>query len=248
MLSPQTHLYLIRHGQAFSNIEPVIAGMKGDAGLTPTGIQQAGRLRDRLAATREIAPDVFLSSSLPRAVQTAQIIAPALGLSPTLDDELQELRPAPEGDGLHRDEYVRRFGWVNFEDDPERPVGPGGESWSSFVMRCARTLDRITREHANTSIVAVCHGGVVDAAFLHFFQMPLDQIPAASFYTHNTSITHWVFDARNGRERWRLLRYNDDAHLSGLSQGRSIEWPRAQELPDEESPSVPLPTEPESSG
>jgi len=74
---PATRLFLIRHGQAVSNVEPMIAGIRGDAGLTPLGVMQAERLRDRLAASGEIKADVFLASSLPRARQTAQIIAPA---------------------------------------------------------------------------------------------------------------------------------------------------------------------------
>jgi len=43
----QTHLYLIRHGEAVSNVEPIIGGLRGDGGLTPRGVAQATRLRDR---------------------------------------------------------------------------------------------------------------------------------------------------------------------------------------------------------
>lgn len=223
-----TNLYLIRHGQSLGSVEPIVAGMKGDAGLTPFGVQQAQRLHDRLATSGELQVEVFLASSLPRALQTARIIAPALGLAPTLDDDLHELRPTPSGDGLPREEYVRRFGWVSFEDDATRPVGPGGESWASFAARISHALSRITREHEGKSIVAVCHGGVINAAFMHFFAMPLDRVPAAGFHTHNTSITHWAHDTSDERPRWRLVRYNDDAHLSGLG----------------EAPAAPLPAEP----
>jgi len=81
-----THLYLIRHAEAVSNVEPIIAGMRGDTGLTAHGVAQAERLRDRLAAG-EIAADVLIASTLPRAQQTAEIIAPALGLPIIWDDE-----------------------------------------------------------------------------------------------------------------------------------------------------------------
>lgn len=242
-----THLFLIRHGQAVSNVEPIIAGMKGDAGLTPLGVQQAERLRDRLRASGEIKPDVFLASSLPRARQTAEIIAPALGLSPNLDDELHELRPGDAGDGLSLDEYKRRFGWVSLEDEPERLIDPGGESWATFTARVSRALSRITTEHAGKTIIAVCHGGVIDVSFLHFFQMPLGRVPPAGFFTHNTSITHWEFDGRAKRDHWRLVKYNDDAHLAGMEQGAWLDWATikpADPAPDTEKPAVPLPTEP----
>src|SRR5258708_28840260 len=89
-----THLYLIRHGEAVSNVDRTAptAGMRGDAGLTPLGRIQAERLRDRLAATGEIAADVLIASTLRRARETAEIIAPALGLPIEWDDDVQDLR------------------------------------------------------------------------------------------------------------------------------------------------------------
>ena len=57
-------------------------------------MRQAERLRDRLAATGEIRADVLLSSTLLRASQTAELVAPALGLPPgtplVLDNQLVE--------------------------------------------------------------------------------------------------------------------------------------------------------------
>src|SRR5450755_2558530 len=81
-----TQLYLIRHGEAMGAIK----GFVGDGGLSPLGVQQAEQLRDRLLATKEIAADVFIASTLPRAQQTAQIIAPAIGVPVQYDDEIQE--------------------------------------------------------------------------------------------------------------------------------------------------------------
>ena len=52
-MEPTTHLYLIRHGEAWAVKTRVVAGMRGDAGLTPLGQEQARRLRDRLRATSE---------------------------------------------------------------------------------------------------------------------------------------------------------------------------------------------------
>ena len=83
--SQMTNLYLIRHGEAHSNVNPVIGGMKGDQGLTPLGRAQAQRLRDRLMRSGEIKADVLIASDLPRAAQTAETIAPALRLPITWD-------------------------------------------------------------------------------------------------------------------------------------------------------------------
>ena len=92
-----THLYIIRHGQAIS----VVQRTTGDPGLSPLGVKQAERLRDRLAASGEIAADILISSTMLRAKQTAEIIAPALGLPIVFDDEVQEERP---GEALNMSE------------------------------------------------------------------------------------------------------------------------------------------------
>ena len=65
-----TRLHFIRHGEAYSNVPHegrVVSGMRGDKGLTPRGVAQGERLRDRLLATGELAADVVLASTLLRA-------------------------------------------------------------------------------------------------------------------------------------------------------------------------------------
>jgi broad specificity phosphatase PhoE len=86
-----THLYLIRHAQADGLQPGVVGSSTPDSGLSPLGIIQTERLRERLAATGEIRADVLISSPLQRARQTAERIAPALGLPVLLDDGVQEL-------------------------------------------------------------------------------------------------------------------------------------------------------------
>ena len=97
-----THLYLIRHGQHIGSVKHII----GDTELSPLGIQQAERLRDRLAATGEIKADVLIASTFKRARQTAEIIAPAFGLPIIFDDEVQEWRDG-EAEGMTLDEFRR---------------------------------------------------------------------------------------------------------------------------------------------
>ncbi len=239
-----THLYLVRHGEAVSNVKPILAGMRGDSGLTPRGIRQAELLRDRLAATREIVADIFISSTLPRARQTAEIIAPALDLPLILDDEVQELRLG-EADGLHTEEAWAKYGRPDFENFPLRPIAPGGESWGSFMLRVGSAFSRITREHQGKTIVIVCHGGIIDGSFIYFFQKPSLILPIAEFHTHNTSITHWDFHTRGERGRWRLRKYNDIVHLNGLEVRDSLRWEEVRPRPNGEEghSSAPLPTE-----
>jgi probable phosphoglycerate mutase len=234
-----THLFLIRHAEAISNVEPIIAGMRGDTGLTLRGLAQAERLRDRLATTGEMAADVLIASTLPRARQTAEIIAPALGLPIVWDDDLQEIRVG-EADGMRVEEFFAAFGEPNFERDPYHPIAPGGESWAQFQVRVGTTLSRIAREQDGKTVVAVTHGGIVDGAFMCFFGVSLFALRQVSFHTHNTSITHWEQIMRDDQSvRWRLGRYNDAAHLDTTPQDSTA----MQATQQEGHPSAPLPTE-----
>ncbi len=215
-----TNLYLIRHGQATTQVSDILR----DEGLTPLGIAQAERLRDRIAATGEIAADVLIASTLPRARQTAEIIAPALARPILFDDEVQELRIG-DAEGMHVDEFRAKFGGYNVEEFPFKPVATGGENWGMFALRVGTALDRIIHEHEGKTIVVVCHGGVIDCSFLYFFGMNTLVLPETRFYTHNTSITHWRKSAPFGRTpHWRLVRYNDDMHVRDLEAEVRIPW------------------------
>src|SRR3954454_11419139 len=184
-MEPTTNLYFIRHGEAMAVKTHVVAGLHGDAGLTPLGHEQAARLRDRLIATHEIAADVLIASTPPRAHQPAEILAPDFGLPIIFDDELQELRPG-EADGLPEEEFRERYGRPDLEHNPFRPLSPGGENWGQFVLRVGTVIDRIIRTYAGQTVVLVCHGGVIDCTFLYFFGLPTLALPPFGFTPHNT--------------------------------------------------------------
>jgi broad specificity phosphatase PhoE len=74
-----TQLYLIRHGEAVANVEPIIGGMRGDAGLTDRGREQAHLLEQRLGREK-LRADQLYASTLPRAWETAGFVARALRL------------------------------------------------------------------------------------------------------------------------------------------------------------------------
>jgi len=219
-----TNLHLIRHGEAEVNVRRIVGGKRGDTGLTPRGVLQAERLRDRLAATGEISADVLVASTLPRARQTAEILATALDLPVVLDDALQELDPG-EADGLPFEEAVQRFGIKDFEEDPSRPLCPGGESWTGFMARVAGALTRLARDHQGRTVVVVTHGGVIDGSFVHFLGLSGASFPGAHFATRHTSLTQWQHRPLAGPGGgWRLVIYNDAMHLADVDRRARIPW------------------------
>jgi 2,3-bisphosphoglycerate-dependent phosphoglycerate mutase len=204
-----THLYLIRHGEAISAVEKTIANTM----LSPLGVKQAERLRDRLAATGEIQADVLISSRLLRAEQTATIIAPALGLPIIFDDEIQEWY---EGyvENIPGELYIGAFEAVPIEQRPFFQWLPSSESWVQFMLRACTALNRITQEHEGKTIVLVCHGGIIDASFLFFLGLSTTRYALGRFNPQNTAITYWCKAARDLRPMsWILEKYNDTAHL-----------------------------------
>ncbi len=203
-----THVWLIRHAEAVVNVERRVAGPRCDSGLTPAGVKQTEALRARLEAAREFTPDVLMSSPLPRALETARLLAPAFALEPLLDAGLCEMHPG-EAEGLTFDECEARYGAY----DPRRPISPGGETWQQFVRRVGQALGRLTRAHAGRTLAVVAHGWVIEASFVHFFGLPNTRVPRMEFQVAHTSLTHWYERGRAGGPRWYLGRYNDAAHL-----------------------------------
>src|SRR5215210_102831 len=205
-----THLHLIRHAESIARGKQVIRirDIMTEDGLTPEGILQAERLRDRLATTSEIKADALLASSYPRARLTAEIIAPALGLPVVQDDDLQEWRPGDNG-GMYWDEYIEKHGRDDPFREPFRPMAPGGEYLAQFILRVASTLHRIAHEHEGKRVVLVCHGGVIDSSLFCFFGLSPLLRPPVDLDSLNTAITHWKHFKEDGIPRWELVKYND---------------------------------------
>jgi probable phosphoglycerate mutase len=214
-------MVLIRHGESLATQSRTLAGYRSCKGLTELGRTQAARLRDRLARSGEISADVLVASNFARAIETAEIIAPALGgLSPIIDPGVGEHDPGPICDGLTFKQFVERFGDERDWEDPYRDNFTGGETISAFHHRVATALHDIASVHAGKCVVVACHGGVVDVAFRSFLRAPI----AGNFELHtlNTSVTSFE---RLGSTKWKLERYNDSAHLEGLP----AESPRASD-------------------
>jgi len=212
-----TDLYLIRHGEAFSNVDGTLGGEKSDKGLTERGFAQAQALATRLEGN-PFGAEVLYASTLKRARQTAETIAPSLGLPIIFDDEIQELRPGPEIDGMHFSAVRELYPDIErFMADVFTPLGPGGESWGSFQARVSAALDRIITAHTGKKIVLVVHGGVIEVSFLHMLGLGPQTRSRVAFHARNTAITHWRHsESHGGREEWHMVTHNDDRHLDGL--------------------------------
>ena len=218
-------LVLLRHGDAHAGLTGTIAGPRGCRGLTELGREQAARLRDDLARSGHLRADHLVASELPRAIETAQIIAPALGVArvPT-DCELCELHTG-EADGTNWADYPTAFGDFDMETEPDRPFAPGGDSWNSFNSRVRAMMDRYATEYENQTVAAVCHAGVIAASLRVTLGIPSPSGHGRLLPT-NTGLTEWYDQPAGGL--WTLRYYNDSRHLRDpRPEARSVEPARS---------------------
>jgi probable phosphoglycerate mutase len=208
-----TRIVLVRHGEAECNINRVVGGIKGCTGLTALGRRQVAALADRLFESGELRDATRLYSSvLPRAIETAERLRPVVGSGPdalgdvVADCDLCELHPG-ESDGLSWDEVVERLGVPDWDEDPTTPIAPGGESWTSFIVRASDAVRALARRHPGERLVAAVHAGVIESTMISFLGIAPEIYRRGWLHIVHASMTEWAWVP--DEDRWILLRFND---------------------------------------
>ena len=216
-----TRIVLIRHGESRAQELGILGGHDGCTGLSDLGREQVGRLRERLASTGELGgASVLYSSLMPRAIETAELLAPVLGdLEVRRDCDFCEGHPG-EADGLTWTELDERYpvdpAWTN-----RTKRAPGWETWLEMGDRVGGALESLVARHPGETVVIACHGGVVVHSMFHFLGLDSDGGNRAWIAPDNTSLTEFVF-APNPYVKStlpvQLVRYNDHAHLGAFER------------------------------
>lgn len=154
-------LFLARHGQTADNANGLILGRR-DPPLSELGEQQAAQLA---VSAGEHGVVAIWCSPLLRARQTAAIVGAAVGVEPSvLDDLIESARGEWEGRAqaaLARDTPAR---FAAFEAGDPKFVFPGGESIADQVERTRRALRRVAAGPQPS--LAVAHAGTIRAALI----------------------------------------------------------------------------------
>ncbi len=208
-----SRIVLIRHGEAECNLNGVVGGLNGCRGLTDLGRRQVSFLADRLYESGELRDATALYSSvLPRAVETAERLRAVVGRGPKALGpvrqrcDLCELHSG-QADGLTWEEVVERFGVPDWDRDPSLPLAPGGESWSSFVVRASDAVRGLVRRHPGELVVAAVHAGVIEATMISFLGVAAEIYRRGWVRIVHASMTEWEWV--QPEDRWVLLRFND---------------------------------------
>lgn len=220
-----TRLILVRHGHSVAQEEGFAAGHDGCRGLSDLGRRQVTALADRLDTTGELgAVTALWSSVMPRAVETGDLLAAALGNPPRIRDcDVCEFHVGTEADGLSWAEISERWPLPDEAADQHHRRTPTTETWAEMTTRVARGLDRIVADHSGGTVVIATHGGVVGNVMMRMLRLsprPHDD-DRAWMNADNASITEFVHESvlwdNRPNGRWRLVRFNDAAHVNGIS-------------------------------
>ena len=151
---------MVRHGESRAQELGILGGHDGCQGLSDLGRGRSAALRDRLAATGELADATALYSSvMPRAVETAEILAPALGRARGAVGV--RLLRGPPGRG-RRAHLGRARGALPVHPTAGTPTTArvaGWETWREMGVRVQRALDSLVERHPGETVVVACHGG-----------------------------------------------------------------------------------------
>jgi broad specificity phosphatase PhoE len=202
-----TRIHLVRHGATQLTAENRFSGAVG-VDLSEEGRRQAELLGERLQRGRI---DALYSSSLSRAVQTAEIIGARCGLTPSIVDGLREIDHG-HWEGLTRADVEERFPgeYQAWEEDPFTYAPEGGESGVAVLARALPALRAIVTKHPAQHVVIVSHKATIRlllSSLLGFdergYRDRLDQAPACLN----------VLDFRDA-VHVRLMLFNDTSHYS----------------------------------
>jgi broad specificity phosphatase PhoE len=154
-----TILFLARHGETVWHVGHRYAGVS-DIELDRRGESDANDLAGWAAAA---GLDAIYSSTLKRAVVTADASARVTGLHATALDDLTEV-DFGEGEGKTLDE-LRAEGHAAavdaFVDKPAENPLPGGERGIDAIDRWLRAFAEIQRDHPDGHVLVVGHGTAI---------------------------------------------------------------------------------------
>jgi probable phosphoglycerate mutase len=206
---------MIRHGQSYVN-QKEWAGGNTDEGLTDRGLRQAAALSTWLPQKLADVDAIYCSTML-RARETVAPLAAIYEIEVQYDDRLREVgnnkldHTAWPSDDLP--EYSEFWG----SERPFSSITPdreGGESLMHFRIRVGNFIEGLIDKHREQTIIVVCHGGVIEIAFDHVFNV--GPWRRCEVWTHNTGITRIELVEHPTRETWRLHYHSRTEHLHGI--------------------------------
>ncbi len=209
-------IYFVRHGESLLNTENKEQGPHGS--LSEHGRKQAAFVAHRF---RTIPVECIVSSPYERTRETAEIINTELKKEILYTDSLIERRPPSK--------YIG----VSYADDPEylevrkqmlenRLIDPSWrhsdeDNFFDLKNRAENALDYL-RDLEQNSILAITHAGilrVIMASIIFGKELTYPEYLKIflTFRASNTGITVIEYDEHSPQPGWKIIVWNDHAHL-----------------------------------
>lgn len=158
-------VYMVRHGQTDYNLNNLLQG-KSNIPLNSKGIEQANILKEKI---KNLKIEHIYSSSLDRAVTTANIINSEFNLPINIENDLVE-RSFGILEGVEGSQYDIDLFWDYECDYKYKDV----ESVKEFLERINNFYERLYKKHKDENILIVAHNGVNIATYCYFNGIPED--------------------------------------------------------------------------
>ncbi len=195
----ETSLTICRHGRTDYNDKGIVQGQV-ETEINETGEEQAERLAERLS-TREF--DAIYSSTMKRALQTAQIVNNHHDLEISQVDSIREVERGKYG-GERFEKMVEDIRAADEEDYLWKPEG--GESLEELKQRVLGFLEDIA-ESRHDNVLAVSHGGPIKVLVPGV--MGHTSKRSYQVRTDNCSVNELTYSGRY----WEIKLLNDVSHL-----------------------------------
>jgi len=207
-------IYFIRHGESTFNAENL--HQHGDVPLSELGRKQAAFVGERL---KSVNFDALLSSDYARARETAEIIGRVTGKIPEFLELARERRMPAEFISKQTNDPSLQEAKDLIEKNIEDPNFrfSDEENFHDLKIRAKLLLEAL-EERSEESVILVLHGTILryviaTMAFGSDFDWTTFIGIARLVHLNNTGIT--LCEQREGR--WRLITWNDSAHLGEVN-------------------------------
>lgn len=152
-------LYFLRHGQTALSREDNFSGSGLDPDLTAEGTEMAQAFADAYRTTQW---NAVYTSSLKRAIQTAQPLCDALGLAIEKRDGLNEIAYG-KWEGQTRETVTRDYhdDYLRWLADPAWHAPTGGELAITIAHRALCVIEEIEERFKTGSVLIVSHKATI---------------------------------------------------------------------------------------
>jgi len=160
---------LMRHGETPWNREGRVMGRQ------PIELDEAGRrqVEESVPLARLLKPALIVSSPLPRARQSAEIIANGIGGIKVVEEPLIEEVRYGKWEGMTYHQLIKDESFLEFRRAPIENMTPGGETIVQVQARGVEGVMQALRANDGQRLLFVSHGDIIRTVVCHFMKLEL---------------------------------------------------------------------------